>query len=1109
MSDSGKAVFLSYASQDAEAAKRICDALRAAGVEVWFDQSELVGGDAWDQKIRKQIKDCALLIPIISAATQSRTEGYFRLEWRLADQRTHLMAKGRAFLLPVVIDDTRDADAHVPDSFTEVQWTRLKGGETPPAFAQRVNKLLSGENSEDRGQRTEVRANGTSQAVPAARKRWLAPVIAGGVIALLALVIARPWVKAPPPPGSGLPPPVSDAAPAAPLSEARQLVERALGVVNASGDKTSSQLEMAAALALRAQALDPADAETWAAGARIDALVYNLRFDGSEERRQRAQQAAAKALALAPDSKAARWAQASVLTYVVNTPEILPEAERIYRELLSQSPDDVGLLGGLASVLQFEGQVEESAALFERIGSPIGAGWAYFISGRYAEAGKVADRMLAKERSYPALYLKAHVELLGFEDPEAAEKTFNEFPRKELLTENGASVALMVGLHQRDPDLIIRTMSAFPSDFLTKTGFTGPKRIWIGLAHEMAGRPEAARAEWTVALQQTTDRRKERPNDMALLLVEALLRSRLGQKEETERTLGLYKDLSGLGSRRTNLFVASILIRLGRKEEALADLTADLRAKQPGWQILHDNLRYWSDFDPLRGDSRFEKLLRDTLPKDAKPFDDPKPEAVTPVVDQKSVAVLAFANLSDDKANEYFSDGISEELLNVLAKVPQLKVAARTSSFHFKGKDTPIPEIARQLGVAYVVEGSVRKAGNKVRITAQLIKAADGFHVWSETYDRDLTDIFAVQDEIAKNILGVVKSSLIGEAELPHAITTKIEAYTLYLQGQAAFATRSDAGLHEAVRLYQAALAIDPDYVPALVGLAFARVVLPSYVSIFGPEARALFEGAKQAAQRALELDPRNAGALTVIGCVLYSWEWRWKEGEAVMLRARELAPHDALVENFFGDYLRWVGDSAQAVAAKRLAWELDPLRAGSHWDLGYTYLAAKDYDQALHWGELALKLAPHNLDPYYVIILAAAQSGRFDLMRQTIAAARQNVHENDGMRLMLEAHAAILAKDPAEVRRALAAATALVERGEASPAYLGYCHLLLGESEQALRWLQRGYDLRDIVLIWNENIDFNVIAANPKTRPILDQPGLKELYELRQRNARANAKQP
>src|SRR5882757_1211969 len=131
MVDSNKAVFLSYASQDAEAAKRICDALRAAGVEVWFDQSELRGGDAWDALIRKRIKECALFVPVISAATQARLEGYFRLEWKLAAQRTHTMAEAKPFLLPVVIDATHDGDAHVPEEFRAVQWTRLPAGGTP------------------------------------------------------------------------------------------------------------------------------------------------------------------------------------------------------------------------------------------------------------------------------------------------------------------------------------------------------------------------------------------------------------------------------------------------------------------------------------------------------------------------------------------------------------------------------------------------------------------------------------------------------------------------------------------------------------------------------------------------------------------------------------------------------------------------------------------------------------------------------------------------------------------------------------------------------------------------------------------------------------------
>jgi hypothetical protein len=140
-----KAVFLSYASQDAEAARKICEALRAAGIEVWFDQEALVGGDAWDAKIRGQIASCALFVPVISANTQARGEGYFRLEWKLAVDRSHLMAHDQPFLLPVVIDATTDAAARVPAEFRAVQWTRLTGGETPPAFCARVRKLLEGE----------------------------------------------------------------------------------------------------------------------------------------------------------------------------------------------------------------------------------------------------------------------------------------------------------------------------------------------------------------------------------------------------------------------------------------------------------------------------------------------------------------------------------------------------------------------------------------------------------------------------------------------------------------------------------------------------------------------------------------------------------------------------------------------------------------------------------------------------------------------------------------------------------------------------------------------------------------------------------------------------
>ena len=195
MSEGSQAVFLSYASQDAAAVRRIAEALRAAGVEVWFDQNELVGGDAWDAKIRGQIASCALFVPVISAATQARLEGYFRVEWKLAARRTHAMATAKAFLLPVVIDGTRDAEAHVPDEFREVQWTRLPGGEAPAAFGVRVRKLLGGETMETGRPRPVERGEGAASPIKSAASRtWLVPTVIG-IAASLALAVWRPWEK--------------------------------------------------------------------------------------------------------------------------------------------------------------------------------------------------------------------------------------------------------------------------------------------------------------------------------------------------------------------------------------------------------------------------------------------------------------------------------------------------------------------------------------------------------------------------------------------------------------------------------------------------------------------------------------------------------------------------------------------------------------------------------------------------------------------------------------------------------------------------------------------------------------------------------------------------
>jgi TolB-like protein len=510
VSEPGKAVFLSYASRDAEAAKQICEALRAAGVEVWFDQNELVGGDAWDAKIRKQIAECALFVPIISASTQARTEGYFRLEWKLAAQRTHMIADDAAFLLPVVIDETRDADARVPAEFKAVQWTRFAGGETPVAFCERVQKLLGAPEVEAGRLRPAMRGEGTPP--PGNRSRsWLIPALVA-LVTLVALALWRPWHTSPAPTN---PTPVASAPP--------------------------------------------------------------------------------------------------------------PTAQP-------------------------------------------------------------------------------------------------------------------------------------PLDFAAA----------------------------------------------------------------------------------------------------------------------------------------------------------------------KSIAVLAFANLSDDKANEYFSDGISEELLNVLAKVPGLKVPARTSAFYFKGKDTPIPEIAQQLGVAYVVEGSVRKAGDKVRITAQLIKAADGFQVWSDTFTRDLKDIFAVQDEIAGLIAQQLQLKLGDTTRV--AQTVNAEAHRLVLEGRHYFALRGEANFDRADEAFRAAVAISPDLAVAYAGRAEVASQRWRYQELAGLAAPGShLEDVRVHAGRALQLDPGLAEAHAALTSALLD-SGRLEEAEAAAARGLAANPNYSSLYLWQSHIHSARGRLDLALSAIQRANELDPL---------------------------------------------------------------------------------------------------------------------------------------------------------------------------------------
>jgi TolB-like protein len=608
MSAPTKAIFLSYASQDAEAARRIRDALQALGLEVWFDQSALRGGDAWDASIRRQIKECVLFVPVISANTQAREEGYFRREWNLAVNRTQDMADGKAFLLPVVIDATVDLNARVPEKFREVQWTHLPAGDAPAAFAERVQRLLSG--------------------------------------------------------------------------------------------STASSL-----------------------------------------------------------------------------PVSLP-------------------------------------------------------------------------RAAPAS--------LSTSAPTAAVST-------------------------REPP---------------------------------------------------------------------------------------------------------------------------------------------------------------------------------------SIAVLPFVNMSRDEENEYFADGLSEELLNVLAKIRGLRVASRTSAFSFKGKGIDIPTIAQKLNVATVLEGSVRKSGNRVRITAQLIQVATDSHLWSQTYDRQLDDIFAVQDDIAQSVVKELRAALLGVPAETAAIVTVAaavhkaatgrsdspEAFQLYLQGKFFGERITQADTDKAIALYRQAIAIDPVYALAWTGLSRIHQLQAGYG--FAPIDEG-YERAREAAQRALQLAPDLAEAHLALGWLQLSHDWDWTAADASFRRALELAPGDAHVLDGAATLARILGQHEKALALIRKALALDPLSAAIHREAAMVYFMSDRLEDAATSLQIALDLNPKGGLTHAFLAINRLLQGRSD---EALSLAPAESH--DVFRYLAFAMIHHKLGHPEESESAL---KALIDGFGWTAAYqAAEAYAFRGEVDKAFEWLESAFAHRD-----------------------------------------------
>jgi TolB-like protein/tetratricopeptide (TPR) repeat protein len=677
------AVFISYASQDAAAAARICSALRQAGVEVWFDQSELRGGDVWDQRIRREIRDCTLFMPVISANTASRHEGYFRLEWDLADQRTHMMARDRAFIVPVCLDATQEAGTDVPESFHRVQWTRLPDGNTPPAFSARIVALLSAPGAVAFAADSALSGETTGPVVPPAATAKLTPRSRLAVIALVSVV-------------------------------------------------------------------------------------------------------------------------AVVLAYVV------------------------------------------------------------------------------------------------------------------------------------------------------------VDRFWLS-KHTLVERPVAA--------------------------------------------------------------------------------------------------------------------VTPALPP------------ATPAIPEKSVAVLPFVDMSEKKDQEYFADGTAEEILNLLAKVPGLRVPARTSSFYFKGKSEDIPTIARRLMVAHVLEGSVRKSGNHVRITVQLVRADNGYHIWSETYDRTLEDIFKVQDEIAAEVVRGLKISLSAN-ELPRGVAPQnTEAHLLVLQARFLMNRGAPDDWSRAVRYYQQAVQLDPASAPAWAGLSSALTLVG--MSSGGLQTGRLLQEARapalQAAERAIALDAKLTEGHEALAYVRYLFDWDWTAAEAECEKVRTLDPASTcgLLK---GNLAAMRGNLVDALTLWEQAAVNDPLNIFVLGSLAFGYYSVGQFSEAEANARKVTELSP------------TAPASHTNLAQMLLAQGKQGAalaeieKESDaGFRVSSLARAYAVLGRRAESLTAIA----LVEKSFASnqPYNIAAVYALLGERDQAFSWLERAYQRHDSALVgippFTVDPDLKSLRGDPRYKALLRKMNL------------------
>jgi eukaryotic-like serine/threonine-protein kinase len=461
--------------------------------------------------------------------------------------------------------------------------------------------------------------------------------------------------------------------------------------------------------------------------------------------------------------------------------------------------------------------------------------------------------------------------------------------------------------------------------------------------------------------------------------------------------------------------------------------------------------------------------------------------AMSSAEQQPSIAVLPFVNMSGDKEQEYFSDGLAEEIINALTQIPGLIVIARTSAFAFKGKEEDITKIAEALRVSTILEGSVRKAGNRIRITAQLIDAARGSHLWSQRYDREMTDVFAIQDEIAQAIAEKLRLKL-AAGPLAKRYTRNLEAYNVHLKARYHFYKFTSEGFDKAKEYYEQAIAADPSCAQAWSGLAVFYWFLGFTGAIPPRPANAL---CSQAAVKALELDETLPEAHSVAG-MLRAIAYDWKGAEQQFRRALELGPE---VSEVLWQYSNWyllpMRRLDEAVTMSQKAVEYDPLSPFLHFNLGIRYFMTRQYDQAIQQYQNALELDPNYAPALYQLAVAYLQNGKLDKANQIIG-----VHPKTLGSPVIQANRVLLCARTGQTGEVESFLRQLQETPQGmyvSAIAFAIAYFALGQIEKCFDWLDKAVEEHEpIILQMAFNPLYDPLRSHPRYRALLRKMNLE-----------------